>query len=134
MQHLAPRLALGARVVALTYEGSTKVVPNYNVMGVAKAALEATVRYLAAEIGPQGQRINALSAGPVNTLAARGISGFGGMLKHHEATAPLRRLTTQDDVANAALYLLSELSSGVTGTVHFVDTGAHLLGPTPTVE
>lgn len=131
MQHLAPRLALGAKIVTLTYEGSTKVVPNYNIMGVAKAALEATVRYLAAEIGPQGQRINALSAGPVNTLAARGITGFTGMLKHHEQTAPLKRLTTQEDVAGAALYLLSNLSSGVTGTVHYVDTGAHLLGPTP---
>jgi enoyl-[acyl-carrier protein] reductase I len=131
MRHLAPRLSLTASVLTLTYEGSTKVVPNYNVMGVAKAALEATVRYLAAEVGPQGQRVNAISAGPVNTLAARGIGGFSGMLKHHEATAPLRRLTTQADVAGAALFLLSHLGSGVTGEVLMVDTGAHILGPTP---
>lgn len=130
MRHLKPRLSLTASIVTLTYEGSTKVVPNYNIMGVAKAALEAAVRYLAAEFGPQGIRVNALSAGPVNTLAARGIGGFADMLKHHEKTAPLRRLTTQDDVAGAGLYLLSDLSSGVTGEVHMVDTGAHILGPT----
>jgi enoyl-[acyl-carrier protein] reductase I len=119
----------GASLLTLTYEGSTKVVPNYNIMGVAKAALESATRYLAAELGPQGIRVNAISAGPVNTLAARGIGGFGGMLKHHEATAPLRRLTTQEDVAGAALYLLSGLGSGTTGEVLMVDTGAHILGP-----
>ena len=105
------------------------MVPNYNIMGVAKAALESATRYLAAEVGPQGVRVNAISAGPINTLAARGIGGFTGMLKHHEATAPLRRLTTQEDVAGAALYLLSSLGAGTTGEVLMVDTGAHILGP-----
>lgn len=131
IKQLKPRLSLTASILTLTYEGSIKVVPNYNVMGVAKAALEAAVRYLAAEFGPQGIRVNAISAGPINTLAARGIGDFQSMLKHHEKTAPLRRLTTQDDVAKSALYLLSDLASGVTGEVHNVDTGAHLLGPTP---
>lgn len=131
MKHLRERLTPNASVLTLTYEGSIKVVPNYNVMGVAKAALEAAVRYLAAEFGPQGIRINAISAGPINTMAARGISDFAAMLKHHEATAPLRRLTTKEDVAGAALYLLSSLGSGTTGEVLNVDTGAHILGPTP---
>ena len=131
MKHLNAKFNPGASVITLTYEGSIKVVPNYNIMGVAKAALEAAVRYLAAEFGPKNIRVNAISAGPVNTLAARGISEFGAMLKHHEATAPLRRLTSQDDVAGAALYLLSSLGSGTTGEVLNVDTGAHLLGPTP---
>lgn len=133
MKYLAPALNPQASVLTLTYEGSTKVVPNYNIMGVAKAALEASVRYLAAEFGPQGIRVNAISAGPVATMAARGISDFNAMLKHHEKTAPMRRLTTQEDVAGAALYLLSGLSSGVTGDVLMVDTGAHILGPTPGV-
>ena len=102
-------------------------------MGVAKAALESATRYLAAEFGPQGIRVNALSAGPVNTLAARGIGEFGAMLKHHEATAPLKRLTSGEDVAGAALYLLSGLSQGVTGEIHYVDGGANTLGPTPSI-
>ena len=123
-----------ASLLTLTYEGSTKVVPNYNIMGVAKAALESSTRYLAAELGPQGVRVNAISAGPVNTLAARGIGGFSAMLKHHAATAPLRRLTTQEDVAGAALYLLSSLGQGTTGEVLMVDTGAHMLGPTVPAE
>lgn len=131
MKHLKTKFNTGASIITLTYEGSVKVVPNYNIMGVAKAALEAAVRYLAAEFGPQGIRVNAISAGPVNTLAARGISDFGNMLKHHESTAPLRRLTSQEDVAGAALYLLSSLGSGTTGEVLNVDTGAHILGPTP---
>lgn len=124
----------GASLLTLTYEGSTKVVPNYNIMGVAKAALESATRYLAAEMGPQGVRVNAISAGPVNTLAARGIGGFNAMLKHHAATAPLRRLTSQEDVAGAALFLLSSLGSGTTGEVLMVDTGAHILGPTVGAE
>ena len=131
MKQLMPKLNEGASALTLTYEGSIKVVPNYNIMGVAKAALEAAVRYLAAEFGPKNIRVNAISAGPVNTLAARGISDFGNMLKHHEATAPLRRLTSQEDVAGAALYLLSSLGSGTTGEILNVDTGAHILGPTP---
>lgn len=129
--HLKPCLNPGASLLTLTYEGSTKVVPHYNIMGVAKAALESATRYLAAELGPEGIRVNAISAGPVNTLAARGIGGFTGMLKHHEKTAPLRRLTTGEDVAGAALFLLSELGAGTTGEVLMVDTGAHILGPTP---
>ena len=131
LKHLKPKLNPNASALTLTYEGSIKVVPNYNVMGVAKAALEAAVRYLAAEFGPDSIRVNAISAGPVNTLAARGISDFGNMLRHHESTAPLRRLTTKEDVAGAALYLLSSLGSGTTGEVLNVDTGAHILGPTP---
>lgn len=131
MKALSGALNPNASIVSLTYEGSTKVVPNYNIMGVAKAALEASTRYLAAEFGPRGIRVNAISAGPINTLAARGIGGFGGMLKHHEKTAPLRRLTSQEDVAGAALFLLSNLGQGTTGEVLMVDTGAHVLGPTP---
>jgi len=126
-----PLLNDGASLITLTYLGSNKVVPNYNIMGVAKAALESTTRYLAAELGPRNIRVNALSAGPINTLAARGIGGFNEMLAHHERTAPLRRLTTQEDVAGAALYFLSPLSQGVTGEVHYIDGGANTLGPTP---
>ena len=131
MQHLAPRLSLSASILTLSYLGSQRVIPNYHLMGVAKAALESAVRYLAAEVGPQGQRVNAISAGPINTLAARGIKNFSDILKSHEQTAPLRRLTTPQDVANAALYFLSSLSAGTTGEVHYVDTGANLLGPQP---
>lgn len=121
----------GASIITLTYMGSTKVVPNYNVMGLAKAALESAVVYMAAELGGAGIRVNAISAGPVKTLAASGIGDFKAMLKHHDATAPLKRLTTADDVAGAAMYLISDLSAGVTGTIHYVDGGAHTLGPTP---
>ena len=124
-------LAEDAALLTLTYLGSEKVVPNYNIMGVAKAALEAEVRYLAAELGAQGARVNGLSAGPVKTLAASGIGGFRDMLNHHEQTAPLKRLTTQEDVGKAALYLVSNLSQGVTGEIHYVDTGANILGPMP---
>lgn len=127
----ADMMADDASVLTLTYVGGEKVVPNYNVMGVAKAALESAVRYLAAEVGPVGRRVNALSAGPVRTLAASGIGDFKAMLKHHEATAPLHRLTTQEDVARTAVYLLSGLSTGVTGQVMYVDGGASVLGPTP---
>lgn len=134
MKALTPNLNLGASVVTLTYLGSEKVVPNYNVMGVAKAGLEASVRYLAAEFGTTGTRVNAISAGPVKTLAASGIGDFKSMLKHHETTAPLKRLTTQEDVAGAALYLLSDLSKGVSGEIHYVDGGANILGPTPPKE
>lgn len=131
MKYLGHLLTPTASVITLSYEGATKVVPNYNVMGVAKAALEASVRYLAMEFGARGIRVNAISAGPINTMAARGIADFQSMLKHHEKTAPLQRLTTQADVAGAALYLLSDLASGTTGEVLMVDTGAHILGPTP---
>jgi enoyl-[acyl-carrier protein] reductase I len=133
-KYLKSHLNPGASLLTLTYEGSTKVVPNYNVMGVAKAALEAATRYLAAELGPQTIRVNAISAGPVNTMAARGIGGFNNMLKHHEKTAPLRRLTSPEDVAAAAVFMLSSASAGITGEVLMVDTGAHIIGPTPPEE
>ncbi len=129
-----PLLNEGASLLTLTYVGATSVVPNYNVMGVAKAALEASTRYLATEFGEKGVRVNALSAGPVKTLAASGIGDFKAMLRHHEQTAPLKRLTTQEDVGKAGLYLLSDLSSGVTGEIHFVDGGANTLGGTPVSE
>jgi len=115
-------------IVTLTYYGAEKVVPNYNVMGVAKAALEAAVRYLAAELGPEGVRINAISAGAIKTLAASGVKGFRTMLAIAEERAPLRRNITLDDVAGAALYLCSELGAGVTGEVLHVDAGYHVRG------
>jgi enoyl-[acyl-carrier protein] reductase I len=115
-------------IVTLTYYGSEKVVQNYNVMGVAKAALEASVRYLAADLGPSGIRVNAISAGPIKTLAASGIKGFRGILGFAAEKAPLRRNVSIDDVAGAAVYLCSELGSGVTGEVVHVDAGYNILG------
>jgi enoyl-[acyl-carrier protein] reductase I len=115
-------------ILTLTYMASERVVPNYNVMAVAKAALENSVRYLAGDLGPLGIRVNAISAGPVRTASARAISGFTDMLKQHAEKAPLRRNITAEEVGKAALYLCSDLSSGVTGTVHFVDGGYHILG------
>jgi enoyl-[acyl-carrier protein] reductase I len=115
-------------ILTLTYMASERVVPNYNVMAVAKAALENSVRYLAGDLGPLGIRVNAISAGPVRTASARAISGFTGMLKQHAEKAPLRRNITAEEVGAAALYLCSDLSSGVTGTIHFVDGGYHILG------
>jgi enoyl-[acyl-carrier protein] reductase I len=126
--HAHDLLAPGASVLTLTYHGAQQVFPNYNVMGVAKAALEASVRYLAADLGPQGVRVNAISAGPVRTLAASGIGGFRSMYKQFADHAPLRRNTTPDDVGNAALWLCSELASGLTGDIVYVDAGAHILG------
>jgi len=117
----------GGSLLTLTYAGSTRVMPNYNVMGVAKAALEASVRYLAADYGPQGIRVNAISAGPVRTLAGSGITDARRMYNFHKAHAPLRRATTIEDVGGSALYLLSPLSAGVTGEVHFVDSGYHVV-------
>jgi enoyl-[acyl-carrier protein] reductase I len=118
----------GGNVLTLTYYGAEKVIPHYNVMGVAKAALEACVRYLAADLGPDGIRVNAISAGPIKTLAASGIRGFKGILDIVEERAPLRRNVTQDDVAGAALYLCSDLGRGATGEVVHVDAGYHVLG------
>ncbi|BDU78675.1 enoyl-ACP reductase FabI [Mesoterricola sediminis] len=118
----------GGSVVALSYLGSTRVVPNYNVMGVAKASLEASVRYLASDLGPQGIRVNAVSAGPIKTLASSGISGFGGMQRHHRNRAPLRRDTETAEVADATLFMLSPLSRGVTGQVLYVDGGFSIMG------
>lgn len=116
-----------ASVIAMTYYGSEKVAAGYNVMGVAKASLEASVRYLAADLGPRGVRVNAISAGPVNTLAARGIRGFTEMLKHHADRAPLRRNVELREIGDAALFLASRMSSGVTGEVLFVDCGYHIM-------
>ena len=121
-------MAEGGSMLTLTYNGSQKVVPNYNVMGVAKAALESSVRYLAADLGPQKIRVNSISAGAIKTLAAAGISDFRSMLAYQEATAPLRRNITAREVGNAALYLLSDLSSGVTGENHYVDGGYNIMG------
>jgi len=112
-----------AALVTLTYLGAERVVPNYNTMGLAKASLEASVRYLAASLGPRGIRVNGISAGPIKTLAASGIAGFGRILKFVEAHAPLRRNVTTEDVGNAAAFLLSELAAGVTGEVLYVDSG-----------
>lgn len=118
----------GGSVVALTYYGAEKAVEGYNLMGVAKASLEASVRYLAANLGPRNVRVNAISAGPVNTLAARGIRGFTGMLHHHAERAPLRRNVELEEVANAAMFLLSPMSSGITGEILFVDCGYNIIG------
>ena len=123
-----PMMRAGGSVLTLTYYGAEKVIPHYNVMGVAKAALEASVRYLAADLGPDGVRVNALSAGPIKTLAASGIGDFRYILKWNELNAPLRRNVTIEDVGGAGLYLLSDLASGVTGEVHHVDAGYHAIG------
>jgi len=118
----------GGSMVTLTYYGAEKVMPHYNVMGVAKAALEASVRYLAADLGKDGIRVNGISAGPIKTLAAAGISDFRYILKWNEYNSPLRRTVTIEDVGNAGVYLLSDFSSGVTGEIHHVDSGYHIVG------
>jgi enoyl-[acyl-carrier protein] reductase I len=115
-------------LVTMSYLGAVRAVPNYNVMGVAKASLEANVRYLAASLGPRGTRVNAVSAGPIRTLAAAGISDFRSMLKQVEERTPLRRNVTIEEVGNAAAFLCSDLASGITGDVLYVDTGYHILG------
>lgn len=127
-QFAAPLMKEGGSLLTLTYQGSERVMPHYNVMGVAKAALEASVRYLAADLGPQNIRVNALSAGPVRTLAASGIGDFRYILKWNQDNAPLRRNVTLEDVGGAGLYLLSPLSAGVTGETHHVDCGYHIVG------
>lgn len=119
----APLMNPGGSIVTMTYLGAARVIPDYNVMGVAKAALEASVRYLAAELGGRGIRVNAISAGPIKTLAASGIANFREKLRVGEERSPLRRSITQDEVGKATLYLLSDLSSGVTGEIHYVDGG-----------
>ena len=116
----------GGAMITLTYAGSTRVMPNYNVMGVAKAALEASVRYLAADYGPNGIRVNSISAGPVRTLAGAGVSDAREMYNYQQRNSPMRRNVTIDDVGGSALYLLSDLSRGVTGEVHYVDSGYHV--------
>lgn len=124
----APMMAAGGSMLTLSYYGAEKVVPHYNVMGVAKAALEASVKYLANDVGPDGIRVNAISAGPIKTLAASGIGDFRYILKWNELNSPLRRNVTIDDVGASALYLLSDLSAGVTGETHHVDAGYHTVG------
>ena len=118
----------GGSILTLSYYGAEKVVPHYNVMGVAKAALETSVKYLANDLGPRNIRVNAISAGPIKTLAASGIGDFRYILKWNELNAPLRRNVTIEDVGGSALYFLSDLSSGVTGETHHVDAGYHLIG------
>ncbi|MGC2464735.1 MAG: enoyl-ACP reductase [Candidatus Acidiferrum sp.] len=124
----APLMASGGAIVTLTYYGSEKVVPNYNVMGVAKAALEATVRYLAYDLGPKAIRVNAISAGPIKTLAARGIANFGDMLKTQIERAPLKRNVDAGEVGATAAFLLSDAGSGITGEIIFVDCGYNIMG------
>ncbi|MGE4312655.1 MAG: enoyl-ACP reductase FabI [Pseudobdellovibrionaceae bacterium] len=127
-QKAAPLMNEGGSLVTLTYYGAERVMPHYNVMGVAKAALEASVRYLATDLGPQNIRVNAISAGPIKTLAASGIGDFRYILKWNELNSPLRRNVTLEDVGRSGLYLLSELGSGVTGEVLHVDSGYHTVG------
>ncbi len=127
-QRAAPLMTDGGSLLTLTYFGAERVMPHYNVMGVAKAALEASVRYLAEDLGKDGIRVNGLSAGPMKTLAASGIGDFRYILKWNEYNSPLRRNVTLQDVGNAGLYLLSDLASGVTGEIHHVDCGYHIVG------
>jgi enoyl-[acyl-carrier protein] reductase I len=124
-----PLLRKNASLVTLTYLGSTRVVPNYNTMGLAKASLEAAVRYMAGSLGPKGIRVNGISAGPIKTLAAAGIGGFGKILKFVEQNAPLRRNVTTEDVGNAAAFLLSDLAAAITAEILYVDSGfSHVVG------
>ncbi|MBB3612957.1 enoyl-ACP reductase FabI [Rhizobium sp. BK602] len=129
----ADLMSEGGSMLTLTYNGSTRVIPNYNVMGVAKAALEASVRYLAADYGPRGIRVNAVSAGPIRTLAGAGISDARAILSWNQRNAPLRRSVTIDQVGSSSLYLLSDLSAGVTGEIHYVDAGYNITSM-PTLE
>ncbi len=124
----AAMMPRGGSMLTLTYYGAERVMPHYNVMGVAKAALEASVRYLAEDFGKDGIRVNAISAGPIKTLAASGIGDFRYILKWNELNSPLRRNVSQEDVGKSALYLLSDLGSGVTGETHHVDSGYHIVG------
>ncbi|MFC3231548.1 enoyl-ACP reductase FabI [Marinibaculum pumilum] len=127
-QRAVPLMSAGGSILTLTYYGAERVMPHYNVMGVAKAALEASVRYLATDLGPENIRVNAISAGPIRTLAASGIGDFRFILKWNELNSPLRRNVTIEQVGNAGLYLLSDLGAGVTGEVHHVDSGYHTVG------
>ncbi|MBI2872195.1 MAG: enoyl-ACP reductase [Chloroflexi bacterium] len=127
-RYAAPLMVEGGSIITITFQASERVYPGYNVMGVAKAALENEVRLLAAELGPQNIRVNAVSPGPVNTLAARGIHGFTEMRRVHAERAPLKRNVTQEEVARTALFLCSDMSSGVTGAVVPVDAGYHIMG------
>ncbi|URR36663.1 enoyl-ACP reductase FabI [Thermosynechococcus sp. HN-54] len=123
-----PLMTNGGSIITLTYLGGVRVVPNYNVMGIAKAALEMNVRYLAAELGPQNIRVNGISAGPIRTLASSAVGGILDMIHHVEATAPLRRTVTQTEVGTAAAFLASDLASGITGQILYVDSGYCIMG------
>ncbi|MFN4065999.1 MAG: enoyl-ACP reductase FabI [Thermosynechococcus sp.] len=123
-----PLMTNGGSIITLTYLGGVRVVPNYNVMGIAKAALEMNVRYLAAELGPQNIRVNGISAGPIRTLASSAVGGILDMIHHVEATAPLRRTVTQIEVGNTAAFLASDLASGITGQILYVDSGYCIMG------
>lgn len=125
-RHAAPHLREGGSLLTLSYLGAVRAVPNYHVMGVAKAALEATTRYLAVDLGPEGIRVNAISSGPILTLAASAIGNFRALLRKQNMTTALKRGVTQDEVGNSAVYLLSDLASGVSGEVHYVDAGANI--------
>jgi enoyl-[acyl-carrier protein] reductase I len=125
-----PLMTDGGSIVTLSYLGAERVVPHYNVMGVAKAALECSVRYLAYDLGPKNIRVNAISAGPIKTLAARGVSGISKMIDHHKEFAPLRRPTEQGEVGDTALFLVSSLGRGITGEVIYVDGGYNIIGLT----
>lgn len=127
-QRALPLMPDGGSILTLTYYGAEKVIPHYNVMGVAKAALETSVKYLAMDLGPQNVRVNAISAGPIKTLAASGIGDFRYILKWNEYNSPLRRNVTIEDVGGAGVYLLSDLASGVTGEIHHVDAGYNVIG------
>ena len=120
-------MAGGGSIITLSYLGAERVMPNYNVMGVAKAALESSVRYLASDLGPSGIRVNALSAGPIKTLASSGISGFGSILEHHRTKSPLRKLVELEEVADGALFLLCDMGRGVTGQTLYVDGGYNIM-------
>lgn len=124
----APLMTQGGSILTLTYYGSTRVVPRYNVMGVAKAALEATVRYLAYDLGPRGIRVNAISAGPIKTLASRAIAGFGDMLQAHAERAPLKRNVNVNEVGGTAVFLASDAGAAITGEVLYVDCGYNIMG------
>lgn len=123
-----PLMSNGGSIITLTYLGGVRVVPNYNVMGIAKAALEMNVRYLAAELGPQSIRVNGISAGPIRTLASSAVGGILDMIHHVEATAPLRRTVTQTEIGNTAAFLASDLASGITGQILYVDSGYCIMG------
>lgn len=133
-QRAEPLMPNGGSILTLTYYGSVAVMPHYNVMGVAKAALESSVRYLANDLGPKGIRVNAISAGPIKTLAASGVSGFRKMLSYNATVSPLRRNITQEEVGKSALWLCSDWASGVTGEVVYVDAGWNILGMTVPFE
>jgi enoyl-[acyl-carrier protein] reductase I len=127
-RYAKPLMTEGGSILTLTYLGGVRVIPNYNTMGIAKAALEMNVRYLAAELGPQNVRVNAISAGPIRTLASSAVGGILDMIHHVEKVAPLRRTVTQTEVGNAAAFLCSDLASGITGQVLYVDAGYEIMG------